>query len=586
MKTKLQLLLVFSLMTISAFSQFQYSTSVANEHFHDLNITPLTQSTDYIVSGNFFDVTMQTEELFLKRVSQNGNVIWIRKYTNPSFAHARAFDILAFGDFIVMTGSVDVAGTKRVFIAKFLAANGAFFGAEFYSIVSPNFNSRGLKIKFTESDVNGDGIPDSGFVVAGFFSDCYNVNINCPNNNIGFVLRTDFNLTMMWNTEIDTNNIFNSLEVDFANDVTETNDGFFITGSVTGNIPGTTIPQQGTLAHKLDFMGNLMWDNSYIFSNTMEVSVDAYFDQPTNEIFMLANYSNVHYFGVTVLDNTTGTINLAKSWYASDASPAGSLDRYGFRIMESFGNPANLVITGYDRDENYVATDGSSQFGQSNVFVYEFLKATGAQVGLSYQYLTPHVEPTTDEFNFWNTQMPLVYYPDISFDYPNPAGSSYYYHVGYRTALSATYTEAELYKTTIVNLRNQCENLILQLMPNPLTVAPIPVFSGPTPTIQNPFPLNQINVPFTVTSCDPLLSADEEIEGKMGMYPNPAGDIVYFTAMNLKNYTINDVLGRTVSQGVFTNEASIDVNSLNQGVYLVNVFDGSGKMQTFKLLKK
>ncbi len=182
--------------------------------------------------------------------------------------------------------------------------------------------------------------------------------------------------------------------------------------------------------------------------------------------------------------------------------------------------------------------------------------------------------------------MPLVYYPDISFDYPNPAGTSYYYHVGYRTALSATYTEAELYKTTTVNLRNQCENLILQLMPNPLTITPIPVFSGPTPTIQNTFPLNQINVPFTVTSCDPFLSNDEEIEGKMGMYPNPADNFVYFTATNLKNYKVIDALGRTISQGVFTDDASINVSSLNQGLYLVNVFDGSGKIQTFKLLKK
>ncbi len=585
MKTKLQMLMVFSFMTLSAFSQFQYSTSVANEHFHDLNIAPLTQSTDYIVSGNFFDVNMQTEDPFLKRVDQNGTIIWIRRYNNPNFAHARAFDIITFGDIIAMTGSIDVAGTKRVFIAKFLAATGAFMGAEYYTIVSPNFNSRGLKIKFTESDANGDGTPDIGFVVAGFFSDCYNVNTNCVNNNIGFVLRTDFNLTMLWTVEIDTNNTINTLELDFANDITETIDGYFITGSATGNISGAA-PQQGLLAHKLDFMGNMVWDSSYIFSTNTELSVDAYFDQPTNEIFMLANYSNVNYFGVTVLDNATGAINLVKSWYASDVNPAANLDRYGFRIMESIGNPANLIITGYDRDETYVAADGSTQFGQSNVFVYEFLKATGAQVGLNYQYLTPHVEPTPDEFNFWNSQMPLMYYPDISFEYPNPAGTSYYYHVGYRTPLSATFTEAELYKTTTVNLRNQCENLNLQLMPNPLTVTNIPVFSGQTPNIQNPFQFIQLNVPFTRTSCDPLLSANDEMEGKIEMYPNPAAHIVYFTAKNLRKYTVMDALGRIVNQGEFANEASINVSNLNQGLYLVNVFDEAGKMETFKLLKE
>lgn len=581
MKIKFTLLIVFSLISISAISQFQYSVAVANEHFHDLNVTPLMNSTDYIVSGNFFDVNMQNEEIFLKRVDQNGAIVWIQNYNNPSFSHARAFDVVSSGNFIIMTGSIDVGGTKRVFIAKFLESTGAFFAAEFYTIVSPSFNARGLKIKYTERDATGDGTPDPGFIVAGFYSDCYAVDINCVSNNIGFVLRTDINLVQMWTTEIDGNNTINTLEMDFANDITETIDGYFITGSATGNISGSS-PQQGVLAHKLDFFGNLIWDQSYIFGNSRDLSVDAYYDTATNEIFMLANYSNSHYFGVTVFDNTTGAINFSKSWYASGAS----LNRYGFRIMESISNPANLIITGYDRDENYVDAGGVSQFGQSTLFVYEFAKANGVQVGPSYQFLAPHVEPIPDEFNFWNSQMPLMYYPDISFDFHNGPGTSHYYHVGYRTALSATFTEAELYKTTDVNLRNQCEHLLLSLTPNPIVVTAIPVISGSTPTTQSAFTLNQLNVSFTRTSCDPLLSVNDEMDNKIEMYPNPAGDEVFFTTANLKSFILKDTLGRTVDQGSLTPEASINVTNLTSGLYFVYVFNDLGKMQTFKLLKK
>ncbi len=578
MKSKLLFLVLGLWVTFSAYAQFQKTIGVVNKHYHDLNMEPTNDgSNDFIVAGNLFDAPLQNEELTLKRVDQNGVVVWIKKYTSTGLVHARVFDMVLTGSSIYITGSIDVSGIRKVFIAEILAANGNFVNANYYDVISPNFHSRGLKIIHTTSDANNNGINDPGFVVAGFFSDCYAVDVNCNFNNIGMVLRTDINLNHIWTTEIDTNNPINTLEYDFANGITETNDGFFITGSATGITPTSTV-QQAVLAHKIDFLGVMMWDSSYVFGNSSDVSTDAYYDVGTNQIYVLVNYSISHYFGVTVLNNIGGASTLA--WVAT----GNDLDKYGFRIMESANSANNLVITGYDRDENWTNATGSF-FGQSTVFVHEFAKATGAQVGQSYQYLVPHMEPAGDEFNFWSGQLPLIYYPDISQLYVDTAGNANYYHVGYRTNPSAVFTETELYKTPL-NFRNECDYLPLQLTPNTATLTPIPATSGQVPTSTVPLTFNDAVITFQISMCDPTLSIDEEFKDRGSIYPNPANDIVYFTGDSVVTYTVLDASGRTVFSGTLTEEKSIYVGDLAQGMYFIQAFDHNRNMDTFKLIKR
>ena len=578
MNSKLLFLISVLLVTFSGYGQFQKTIRVANKHYHDLNMEFTNDGTDdFIVASNLFDASMQNEELSLKRVDQNGVVVWIKKYTHTSLLHARAFDMVVVGGSIYVTGSIDVAGVRKVFIAEILASNGNFVTSNYYDIIGPNFNSRGLKIIHSVSDADGDTVGDPGFVVGGFFSDCYAVDINCNFNNLGFVLRTDINLNHIWTTEIETSNPINTLDYDFANGITETNDGFFITGSATG-ITATSSVQQGVLAHKIDFSGVFAWDSSYLFGNASDVSTDAYYDVGTNQIYVLVNYSASHYFGVNVLTNGGGVSTL--NWVAS----GNDLDKYGFRIMESANSANNLVISGYDRDENWIS-GGVSFSGQSTIFVYEFAKATGAQVGPSYQYLVPHVEPTGDEFNFWSGQLPLIYYPDMSQLYVDSAGIANYYHVGYRTNPSATFTESELYKTP-VNFRNECNNLILQLTVNTGNLTPITVTSGQVPVNAVPITLNDMVVPFQISMCDPALSIDEERLDKGTMYPNPASDLVYFTSDDIATYTVIDALGRSVFSGTLTEDKSIYVGDLTNGMYFIKAFDGCGNMDTFKLIKR
>ena len=188
MKKSLLVQLTVLLFTFAASAQgpFQQSISANGKNYHDLNMEPIEDgSHDLIIAGNMFDTTMSNEEMTLQRVQGDGSLVWQKKYVNTPLDKARVFDIVIRGN-IFLTGSVDVSGIKQMFIAEVDVANGNMLVFNEYAVVSPNFNSRGLKIIATNSDADGDAIGDPGFVIGGFFSDCYALDTTCMFNNIGF----------------------------------------------------------------------------------------------------------------------------------------------------------------------------------------------------------------------------------------------------------------------------------------------------------------------------------------------------------------------------------------------------------------
>ena len=584
MKTKLFVFVTALLLNTSLSAQYQKSIIESSKHFHDLNIAPLADgSSDYIVAGNLFNATMTAGELMLKRVDNLGNLVWLNRYTHPTLQNLRVFDVVAYESLVILTGSVDVSGARHVFVSKIHATTGAMIDARYYEIVSANFNSVGLNIQFTDKDATGNGIGDIGFVIGGFFGDCYNVDINCTNN-LGFVLRTDFSLNELWTIEVDSNLSTNTLDYDFVNGITETDNGYFLTGSCTV-ILSSGMEQQAILAHKIDFQGAVQWDQSYYFGNDRDVSVDAYYDAGADELFMLNNHSFSHYFAVTVLDDSVpgaGTIDLARSWYAFEWN---DLNRYGFTIMESVTDTNNLVISGYDRDETWVDGNSITQFGNSNVFVYEFNKATGNQVGSMYQYTVPHIEPSGDDYNYWFWQMPLMYYPDMSYQYRDPGNTnSAYYHVGYRTMGSGT-TESELYRTTNSKL-NDCDYIDKTLNKAAITPTPVPVISGNVPNNSISFSINDISVTTLEENCESTLGGGDSRLEQNGVFPNPASDRLYVAKGDYRGYAVVNALGLTVKNGALLSDNSLYVGDLAEGVYVLQLNGADGEIATFKFIKK
>ncbi|MBS3738975.1 T9SS type A sorting domain-containing protein [Mesohalobacter halotolerans] len=484
---------------------------------------------------------------------------------------------------IFATGSIDVNGVKKVFIARIEALNGNLLAAEYYDVVNANFNSRGFKILTTESDATGDGNPNAGVLVTGFFSSCYNFDNTC-NLNIGFALRTDLTLNFLWSAEVDSPVTGNN-DFDFVNGAVETSDGFLLTGSANHLDNGTN--KAAVLAHKLDFEGNFVWDNSYFFGNSRDLSVDGYYDTASNEIYLLTNYSNFHHFGVTVLNNTTGAIDFTKTWYVNEVN--FELDFYGFSILESLSNTDNLLVYGYRR--NYF--NGTSN-DQSNVIVHEFEKNNGNQVGSSYQYLLPFQETPGDEFSFWNSpmfpQMPEVYYPDMAIN-DFDAATTAQYTVGYRNGDPATggFANIEFFKIESQKT-NVCDNMTIDYTTNAInSVTPIStnISSLTITSTKNTLSFNPVNLTLVEDSCDPNVSVNDPSKTQIKIYPNPTSSYVYININDINEVSVFDINGKKVFETKsYDKTEGLYLGDLNNGIYFVNVKTNEFESESFKIVKQ
>lgn len=582
MKTKI-LLIFITIFTVNIYGQFQEDFLVPGQDLLDANTIELRDGTnDYIVSGTL--VSPNETKLQLIRIDDvTGNIVWSKNWKYGS-ANTRGFDIINYNDGsekIAVTGFVefiDATGTvsNSTFIALIDATTGNYIDVKVYQIPGNLQNSQGLHIIYTEQEINMITTP--GFVVGGFINDGYSTSIT--GNNVGFVLRTDINLNQLWTKLLD-GNLNATNDFDFVNNITETNDGYFITGSVSGlGGPPFFSPQGGVLATKIDNLGTQVWDNSYIFGNAYDVGVDAYYDFLNDEIYLLANYSVTHHFGVTVLDNSSGAIDFTKSWSAMSSD----LNKYGFTIDES-KDPNHLVISGYIRDESYIDASGVSISVQTTPFTYTFEKVTGDQVA-SYQYNVPYVFPValTDFFFFWNSQMPFAYYPDM---FLTSKITDTHFLVGYRTRNSGL-SEIELIQLDL-GYRNVCENEGLVFTHNSIVTEPVSTTLSPVIPIQNTLTHVENIQDYLLESCNPTAGIDEEIQGILSIYPNPVKDLIHvnLTETNINKFEIYDILGKKVlsKKGLNTLE-NIDVRKLKHGIYFLKVFDNNNATFTSKFIKK
>ena len=200
-------------------------------------------------------------------------------------------------------------------------------------------------------------------------------------------------------------------------------------------------------------------------------------------------------------------------------------------------------------------------------------------------------EIVTDPYNFWDLQMPLIYYPDISFDYVDNTGTDlHYFHVGYKNDDPSTnFTSSNVFKTPI-NKINECDNLLLNFTVNPL---PIPINNnfnvssggGLTVTIFNFTVLADNNIVNTETDCVPILAVNDESLEKGIIYPNPVSETLNFTVNNVESFRIYDSLGRVIKQNDTVNNNSVYVGNLKNGIYFIEINTEANQVQIFKFVK-
>jgi hypothetical protein len=570
MKTKTIFTLTLWLIVLSSQSQlFQRPFGIVGFYFQDVSTVQFSnQSENLIVAGNFFQTNFLNPRTELIRLDEiTGDIIWQNKYIaqQSDFYNVRVFDVVAYvdangHDILAITGSVIVEDRNRVFIAR-IDENGNFLGAKYYTnMADEGFFAQGLSIIHTLNGPSG-----RGFVVGGFTNMDYNHSTNDVHR--GFVMYVEEeSLNPAWTINVFSNNP--ASEYDMVSDITETGEGYFITGSIGAEVNG--ILQQTVLCLEIDFNGNFRWMNSYLTGNYRDVGVDAYYDQSTQEIYLLTNYSIMHYFSVTVLNDVTGYMDPSRIWCAIDAN---NLDRYGFKIMEcANNNESSLVVAGYFRNGQYLDEYGNLVQSETIPFLYEFDKATGDQVSVNYFYNVLFEDPgSSDYFAFWNAQMPLIYYPEMALCLHDESG---YFVAGYRDGLISGTTPIEFIKTGQDYL-NKCYQTQYTLSHNPRNIFPFDceIIS----VYPEYFDFTLIPIPeyyYYEISCPNSTGTDQNHESVIEMHPNPVKDRLYISIPDHGPvyYTVYDAKGITTGEGKLNGgETEIDISALSPGLYFIKL---------------
>jgi|GEM_PF-2560586 len=88
---------------------------------------------------------------------------------------------------------------------------------------------------------------------------------------------------------------------------------------------------------------------------------------------------------------------------------------------------------------------------------------------------------------------------------------------------------------------------------------------------------------------DPAVSINNVQREEVELYPNPATDKVQLKFENsaLRNYKVMDVIGQNVLTGRLEgNNGTININELNNGVYLLNIYNGEELTGYLQLIKR
>lgn len=562
-------ILLFTLLvgTLGLYAQcpaFQNNLEQNGLHLKDVNTLQLLDgSEDYAIIGTQFSNNFGAERLFVTRVDDlTGAPVWTREYDGSIVS--RGFDAVRYqelGDeLIAVTGYVDGPQFNRTVILILDAINGSIIAQESYEI-DPNFNSQGLKIIYTERDYNGVATP--GFVVGGYYNFDYDVNL--ANNSAGFIMRTDLNLNVLW-TQSTMSNTTAAVDYDMINHISETNDGYFATGSL--NEP--TGARQGVLLLKLDDNGMNVWSSSYVEGNFRDVGVDAYYDVATNELFVLTYYSAYHYFGVTVVDNASGTIDFGKSRYYQNPN---ELNRTGFSIMKSadLNFPDDLVIMGYEKDGDFIDPSGVLLTANTQPFAISFDKNNGA-INRFYKYPVPYQDPVaySDYFRFWVGQSPLIYHPDIGFPLAN--GDCYFMVANRSYGQGSTAVEMIMLDQS---LNNVCLFDGLTATLNPLGITALPVQVNTETGTPMGLALNRLTFDLALEDCEAggiLATSDLKLD-ELKIVPNPAQDYISILGYDdgYNSFKIYNNTGALIFEGSTSEGTSISVSQLSSGLYFIEI---------------
>jgi len=81
------------------------------------------------------------------------------------------------------------------------------------------------------------------------------------------------------------------------------------------------------------------------------------------------------------------------------------------------------------------------------------------------------------------------------------------------------------------------------------------------------------------------VGVNENQENKISVFPNPTENFITIEVKNSTNYSLVDLNGRTLQNGVINNNDNIDLSSLNSGSYILRLSNENGS-QNLPIIKK
>ena len=215
----------------SAANPIWNKTIGANAVFNDISST---NDSCYILVGTINNSSGMYTDAFCVKINSFGNILWSKTITVGKSLNIIAVHQTSDSGYI-MTGYLNFSGpsSSKVFIAK-LAASGNYQWSTL--LTAGNNDNRGLSVKQTT---------DSGFVVAGFYSDYPPLTYHT------FLLKLSSLGAFSWAKSYSTTSFLS------GNDVEIVNNGFLLYGNDQG---------MNVSVMKIDFYGNVLWSKLYPIS--------------------------------------------------------------------------------------------------------------------------------------------------------------------------------------------------------------------------------------------------------------------------------------------------------------------------------
>ena len=405
MKTRFlfTLLLCYAFSSLSAQPIWELTFSKNNQDYKDYSITIAADgSGDLLLAGTLRNKATDKYLAHIIRIDNaNASVVFEQTYDlgdNTWAMSIAPYQILA-GTGYALTGFAEVSGIRRTMVLVVDELGNVQQSRLFDQGGIPTTNGIGLHIKSTPDAA------DEGFIVTGMIYEDPGLSELRFAQKQGFCIKLDQSLNITWETYLDVplTSIYPT-DFDVASFVVLTDQGYFITG---GKNILTTIGQQrqGILAVMLDHNGNEIWDASYYTGNYADNGASAYYDQASQEVYVLTNISVSHHLGLSIFNANTGVLNNSSSFesYSSNFD----LDKYGHTLIKApFSDKLLIQGRGYD----FQWTNNSNRLQPAFLVDYDI---STQQFGVHYSEVNPSqaFANVSTEDPFYGNPFRLYYYP-------------------------------------------------------------------------------------------------------------------------------------------------------------------------------